>query len=122
MNIINWNGLRFRSKTEVRFAEALDRKGLLYYPNALARLSTPKGRKNQESDFLVCCLTPKGFRWGIVEIDGPFHTPEKRAIEQERERVFERSGVRVYRFDSQQCDKNPDAIVEEFVQLLSNSQ
>jgi very-short-patch-repair endonuclease len=35
--------------------------------------------------------------------------------------VFEHSGVRVYRFDSKRCDKNPDAVVEEFLELLSKS-
>ena len=121
MRIINWNGLRFRSNSEVKFAQALDKKGLLYYPNAIARLNVQENRQNKESDFLICAPTPKGFRWGIVEIDGPFHTPEKRATEQERERVFEHSGVRVYRFDSKRCDKNPDAVVEEFLELLSKS-
>jgi hypothetical protein len=29
--------------------------------------------------------------------------------------------VRVYRFDSKRCDKNPDAVVEEFLELLSKS-
>ena len=117
--IIYWNNLRFRSNAEVKIAEALDRAGVLYFPNSMARLNTPEGRKNKEPDFLICCETSKGFRWGILETDGPHHTPQRRVEEQERERIFEHSGVRVYRFDSKKCENQPDKIVREFLELLN---
>ncbi|MFW6357606.1 MAG: pentapeptide repeat-containing protein, partial [Chroococcales cyanobacterium] len=120
-NLIYWNNLRFRSPYEVKIAEALERAGVLYFPNSAARLTTVEGRKNQEPDFLVCCDTPKGFRWGILEVDGPSHTIKRRAEEQERERDFEHCGVRVYRFDWKRCDEQPDNVVREFIELLSKS-
>ena len=49
-----WNNLRFRSVSEIRIAEALDRTAVLFLPNCLARLTMPEGRKNREADFLVC--------------------------------------------------------------------
>lgn len=116
---IHWNRLGFRSKYEVKIAEALDRAGLLYFANSKARLNTPEGRQNVEPDFLVCCDTPKGFRWGIIEVDDPSHTSKRRVKEQERERYFEHSGVRVYRFDSKRCDEQPDNVVRELLELLS---
>ncbi|MFM6282653.1 MAG: pentapeptide repeat-containing protein, partial [Dolichospermum sp.] len=37
--IHTWENLRFRSKTEIKIAEALDRTGVLFVPNSLARLT-----------------------------------------------------------------------------------
>src|SRR5690606_15013611 len=37
-----WNGMRFSSKPEVEIAKALDRAGVLYLPNCLARVGEPK--------------------------------------------------------------------------------
>lgn len=65
-----WNNLRFRSESEVRIAQALDRAGVLFLPNCKARLGSPEGRRNRESDFMICY---EG-KWGILEMDGePFH-------------------------------------------------
>jgi hypothetical protein len=50
-----WNNLRFRSMSEVRLANALDRAGVLFLPNCRGRLNTQYGRENREADFLVCC-------------------------------------------------------------------
>ena len=54
-----------------------------------------------------------------MEVDGYWHFPEKRAKEQERERLFEHCGVRVYRFDAQLCDRDPEAVVNELMELIS---
>ena len=56
----------------------------------------------------------------MLEVDGFCHTPERRVEEQERERYFERNGVRLYRFDSKKCEKEPDKVVDEFLELLEN--
>ncbi|HYW18836.1 MAG TPA: pentapeptide repeat-containing protein [Nodularia sp. (in: cyanobacteria)] len=72
--IHTWENLRFRSKTEIKIAEALDRTGVLFVPNSLARLNTAKGRENKEADFLICY----NGKWGVLEVDGPFHTAERR--------------------------------------------
>ena len=52
--IYTWNNLRFRSQTEIRIAEAFERKKVLFLPNCGARLGF-RERQNRESDFLVCC-------------------------------------------------------------------
>ncbi len=36
--VLTWNGLRFRSASEVRIAEALERARVLFLPNCMARL------------------------------------------------------------------------------------
>ncbi|WP_414551184.1 pentapeptide repeat-containing protein [Anabaena sp. CCY 0017] len=110
-----WQRLTFRSKTEIKIAEALDRAEVLFLPNCLARLNTPNGRANKEADFLICY----NGKWGILEVDGPYHTPERRVEEQERERIFRRHGIKVVeRFDSSRCYENPDEVVQEFFKML----
>ncbi len=110
-----WQRLTFRSKTEIKIAEALDRAEVLFLPNCLARLNTPNGRANKEADFLICY----NGKWGILEVDGPYHTPERRVEEQERERIFRRHGIKVVeRFDSSRCSENPDEVVQEFFKML----
>ncbi|MDM3843931.1 MAG: pentapeptide repeat-containing protein [Aphanizomenon gracile PMC638.10] len=113
--IHTWENLRFRSKTEIKIAEALDRTGVLFVPNSLARLNTPKGRENKEADFLICY----NGKWGVLEVDGPFHTAERRVEEQERERIFKKNGIKVVeRFDSERCYNNPDEVVQEFFKMI----
>jgi hypothetical protein len=113
--IHTWERLRFRSKTEIKIAEALDRTGVLFVPNSLARLTTPKGRENKEADFLICY----NGKWGVLEVDGPFHTAERRVEEQERERIFKKNGIKVVeRFDAERCYNNPDEVVQEFFKMI----
>lgn len=113
--IHTWERLRFRSKTEIKIAEALDRTGVLFVPNSLARLNTPKGRENKEADFLICY----NGKWGVLEVDGPFHTAERRVEEQERERIFKKNGIKVVeRFDAERCYNNPDEVVQEFFKMI----
>ena len=113
--IHTWERLRFRSKTEIKIAEALDRTGVLFVPNSLARLTTPKGRENKEADFLICY----NGKWGVLEVDGPHHTAERRVEEQERERIFKKNGIKVVeRFDAQRCYNHPDEVVQEFFNMI----
>ena len=110
-----WERLRFRSKPEIKIAQALDRAGVLFIPNSLARLNTTTGRGNKEPDFLICY----NGKWGILEVDGPFHIAERRVEEQERERIFKNNGIKVVeRFDSERCYNNPDEVVQEFFKMI----
>ena len=116
-----WKGLRFRSATEVEVAKALDNAGIPYLPNCLVRIddsTTLEGRSNKELDFLVYYQG----NWGILEVDGFWHPPERRVDEQKRERVFRLKGIRVYeRYEDTRCYNEPESVVEEFLQIMSNS-
>jgi hypothetical protein len=114
-----WNNLRFRSESEVRIAQALDRAGVLFLPNCKARLGSPKGRRNREADFLVCY---EG-KWGILEVDGePFHPPSRTAEDHERDRLFHDHGILVVQhFDASECFENPDGIVGRFLGILKKA-
>ena len=116
VSIYTWKGLRFRSNPEVKIAIAFEQQAdVAIWPNCRGRLNTPEGRRNLEPDFLVCY---KG-KLGILEVDGPFHTPERRVEEQERERHFRNCGIRVIeRFDYKRCEKEPEQVVEEFLLIM----
>lgn len=111
--IYHWNDLRFRCEEEVKIAEALDRTNTLFFPNSKARLTTPSGRQNQEPDFLIF---HQG-KWGILEICHP--DTEK---DQTRDRQFASHGISIIHYcDANRCREEPDRIVQEFLDLLSQA-
>jgi len=113
---IIWKNLRFRSESEKRVAEALERANVLFLPNCLARLSTSEGRKNKEPDFVIC----DNGKWGILEVDGePFHPPSRTTEDHKRDRDFLAYGIRVVQhYDATECYQQPDKVVENFLNLL----
>lgn len=113
-----WNGLRFRSRSEVAIAQALDRAGVLFLPNCRARLGAPPQRENREADFLVC----HHGRWGILEVDGePFHPASRAAEDHARDRLFRLEGISVVEhFDADECRQRPDDVAERFLELLES--
>ena len=112
-----WAGFRFRSENEIKIAQALDGAGVLFYPNCKARLTTSKGKVNKETDFLVF----HSGKWGILESDGrQWH--QIAADDHERDRLFKRCGIRVIeRFTATQCRNEPDKVVQEFLDILSQA-
>jgi hypothetical protein len=112
---VQWQNLSFSSVSEVKIAQALDRAGVLFFPNCRGRLTTTEGRRNRESDFLVCY---DGI-WGILEVDGePFHPASRAAEDHKRDGFFLDHGVWVHRFDSNECFNCPDDVVRRFLQRL----
>jgi hypothetical protein len=114
-----WQGLRFRSRTEIKIAEALDQAGVLFFPLGMARLNAPGGRVNREPDFLIC----KDGKWGILEVDGePYHPPQRTVHDHERDRLFHNHGVRlIQHYDSTDCYTTPKKVVGEFLRLLEKA-
>jgi hypothetical protein len=53
--------------------------------------------------------------WVAVEIDGPWHTPERAVDDNRRHGMFMVHGVNVLRFDATQAYHEPDGIVAEIV-------
>src|SRR6266851_3586801 len=113
---IIWRNLRFRSESEKRIAEALERAKVLFLPNCLARLHTPEGWKTKEPDFVIC----DNGRWGILEVDGePFHPPSRTTDDHKRDRDFLASSIRIVQhYDASECYQQPDKVVENFLSLL----
>jgi hypothetical protein len=107
-----WNGWQFRSQAEVKIAEALDRAGVLFFPNATARLTTPEGRKNQTPHFLVCS---EG-KLGILVVEGVEED------EAETDRLLQTQGIHIiHHYPVTQCTEDSDWVVLEFLQALSQA-
>ncbi|MEX1140726.1 MAG: hypothetical protein WEB79_00230 [Thermoleophilaceae bacterium] len=113
-----YEGLRFRSESEVRIAQALDRAGVMYVPNCRSRIGSVSRRRNCEADFLVML---EG-RWGVLEVDGEQWHAGLASRDHERDRPFHFHGAhKVQRFDAGECFENPDGVVAKFLALLRRS-
>jgi hypothetical protein len=113
-----YEGLRFRSESEVRIAQALDRAHVMYVPNCRARVGSVDRRRNIEADFLVMV----GGKWGVLEVDGEQWHIGHAARDHERDRPFHFHGAKiVQRFDAGECFENADAVVAKFIALLNRS-
>jgi hypothetical protein len=114
-----WNNLYFRSQSEIRIAEALDRAGVLFFPNCRGRLGSPVARENREADFLIC----REGKWGILEVNGePFHPPSRTVQDHARDRAFRELGIRlVEHFDATECYEKPEEVVARFLRLLERT-
>src|SRR5690606_33756434 len=114
-----WRNLRFRSESEVRIAKALEKAGVLFWPNCRGRVGAGDNRQNREADFLIC---HQG-KFGILEVDGePFHPPSRTVHDHERDRLFKAHGIRVCEhFDASDCFEEPDRVVADFLRILTAS-
>jgi hypothetical protein len=118
-SVASWKNLNFRSKSEVRIAQTLDKERVLFMPNCTARVTSAEGRLNREPDFLVCA----DGKWGILEVDGePFHPPSRTVHDHERDRLFKAHGIRIVEhYDASECFQRPEDVVREFLNLLRRS-
>lgn len=109
---IQWRGLTFRSQSELRVAQELDRVGVFFIASTKARFRTESDRQSREVDFLIC---DEG-RWGILEVDGPFHDAASDAWRDDRLREH---GIRVVRrYDSRRAFAYPESVVADFLDTL----
>ena len=112
-----WENLRFRSKTEVRVATALDRCAVMFFPLCSARVGSEGSRVRREPDFLVC----HDGKWGILEVDGPHHTG-RAADDHERDRLFRNHGLKVVEhYNADECFENADRVVNNFLNILDRN-
>ena len=117
-----WGGMYFRSPVEIKIAEALDRRGVLFFGNARGRISSqgsPVSASRMtgrlEIDFLVFykgkCIS--------LEIDGKHHQEDAQTHRDYiRDRLLLREGIATARFTAQECMESPDAAIEEFLNLF----
>jgi len=109
-------GLR-NALSEVRIARALDAAGVLFLPNCLARVEVGSDKRaTREADFIVC----HNGKWGILEVDGPFHP--RAVVDHERDRAFRGHRIKVIeRFDWEECYKDANGVVRRFLTLLDKN-
>jgi hypothetical protein len=110
---IEWKGLFFRSPIEKAIAQALDRAGMTFFPNARGRTSFGDNRVVLEVDFLVLY---RG-KTLIVELDGKQHD-KHRLKDYRRDRAFLRQGFPCIRFAASECRADADAVVAEILAVF----
>jgi hypothetical protein len=110
---IVYNGLFYRSQSEVAIARTLDQiETLLYLPDC----ASSSHNVVREPDFLIFY---RG-RAGVLEVDGPTHKGQA-ADDHQRDSFFQRHGLFVKRYRSEDCVQTPEVVVKDFLQLLIKS-
>lgn len=107
--IATYNGLNYRSRSEIALAKELETKGILFFPNSRAS----RDKTTREPDFLIV----HNGKVGIIEVDGPTHQG-KAANDHMRDLFFEQAGIRVKHFNHEDVRINPGLIVDTFLRLL----
>lgn len=115
-----WQGLRFRTQSEVAIARELDAARLTFWPGSACRITGAGGRREtREPDFLI-------IHQGIVamlELDGKPHEG-RAADDHRRDRLFElRAGIWVIeRVSSQYALHQPRRVVRGLLKLIDQYQ
>lgn len=119
---MEWGGMYFRSGVEIKIAEQLDKRGVLFFANTRGRISsngspvsdmTMTGRL--EVDFLVFhkgkCIS--------LEVDGKHHQQQGNTErDYVRDRVLLREGIATARFTAGDCRRDAESVVTEFLNLF----
>ena len=116
-----WGGIYFRSQVEIRIAQELDKRGVLFFGNVRGRFNLDDSPVSKdllngrvELDFLVFyqgkCL--------ILEIDGVHH---KKQVERDysRDRVLLKEGIPTVRFTAKECHERTADVVTEFMAIFT---
>jgi hypothetical protein len=115
-----WQGLRFRTESEVAIARELDAAKLTFWPCCACRITGAGGqRETREPDFLIV-------HQGVVamlELDGKPHEG-RAADDHRRDRMFElRAGIWVIeRVPSQYALHHPRRVVRGLLRLIEQYQ
>jgi hypothetical protein len=111
---LKYNEMKFGSATEIRVAQELERRKILFFPLPLAvRAETGTNfLDHREPDFLIC---HEGV-WGILEV--AFH---KGRYEQDKQKDewFKESGILcVEHYTAEECYENTTSVVNRFLSIL----
>ena len=111
------NSSEHPADAHVKIAEILDRTSALFIPNSQLRLATPAGRQNQQADFLIFHQN----KLEILKIDSALSHPN--ATEDEKCELLRDAGISLVKhYDATRCSEQPDLVVQEFLEILSQVQ
>lgn len=109
-----YNEMKFASQSEIRIAQQLEFKKVLFFPLPLA-VRNDTGDifiDHREIDFLIC---HHGV-WGILEVS--FH-PDRFEKDSEKDFWFKKSGILcIQHYTSERCFNNPREVIDEFLEVL----
>jgi hypothetical protein len=109
-----YNNIKFASRSEIRVAQELEKRKVLFFPLPLAvRAETGDlYRDHKEPDFLVCVDST----WGILEV--AYH-PDRYEKDAERDAWFQKSGILCVRhYTAERCYNSSATVVDEFLDIL----
>lgn len=109
-----YNEMKFASQTEIRIAQELEAKSILFFPLPLAvRAETGNlFSDHREVDFLIC----KDGTWGILEVS--YH-PNRYEKDAEKDAWFKKSGILcIQHYSAERCYQFPSEVVNEFLSIL----
>ncbi|BBD55786.1 hypothetical protein [Planktothrix agardhii] len=113
-----WKGLQFSSEAEVKIAVALDQTGVIFLPKSKVRLTTQEGRENQETDFLIC---DRG-KWGILNIEDLKLDNDRKNWNEHLTHIDNYHSISVVKYySSEQCIKEANKVVQEFLEILNQT-
>jgi hypothetical protein len=123
-HLIEWSGMYFRSKTEVKIAEELYSRNVLFFANArgqVGRQGSPASEVSEqltgriEVDFMVFY---KG-KCMLLEVDGQHHQEGSQTFRDYiRDRILLREGIPTVRFKADECFNRPADVVTEFLNIF----
>jgi len=109
------NEMKFASQSEIRIAQELEARNVLFFPLPLAvRAETGSFYKDhREVDFLVC----HDGSWGIIEV--AYH-PDRYEKDSEKKAWFQKSGILcIEHYTAERCYREPEVVVTEFLEILA---
>lgn len=113
--MLNYNEMKFASQSEIRIAQELERRSVLFFPLPLGvRHETGQCYKDhREVDFLVCI----DGTFGILEVS---RHQGRYEMDKEKDAWFKKSGILcIEHYPSEKCYQQPSFVVDEFLTILS---
>jgi hypothetical protein len=113
-----YNEMSFGSKSEIRVAQELEAREVLFFPLPLGvRAETgDRWKDHREPDFLVC----QDGTWGILEVS---HHPNRFEKDAEKDTWFKEAGILcVEHYSAERCYNDTQEVVSEFLNVLSKHQ
>lgn len=114
-DLITYNELGYASQSEVRIAQELEGRSILFFPLAVAvRADTGElYRDHREVDFVIC----NEGAWGILEVS--YH-PNRYEKDKEKDAWFKKSGILcIEHYTAERCHSDPARVVDEFLAILA---
>lgn len=110
-----YNEMKFASQSEIRIAQELEKRKILFFPLPLA-VRTETGlqyKDHREVDFLIC----QDGVWGILEVS--YH-PDRYEKDAEKDNWFKKSGILcIQHYTAERCYNESGIVVSEFIDILA---
>lgn len=113
-NVLEYNEMKFGSHSEIRIAQELERRRILFFPLPMGvRAETDvQWKDHREPDFVICV----DGKWGILEVS---HHQNRFEKDSEKSMWWKKSGILcVEHFTSERCYNESGKVVDEFLSVL----